>query len=107
MNVHFQTPLFQEIIHGIATSCEGYLLEATDMIKAAAEIYVSLHKAEEEAEKGETEVDTEWTEGECKYKRISECRNCKQRMIRFPADGVQFCSGCGKKIIQKGERNER
>ena len=99
--VHFQTNLFQEIIHGIATSCEGYMLEGKEMIEAAANIYLSISKASEQQAKEETEITSEWTDGQMRYSRISTCKKCERKIVRYIADDLRYCPGCGRKIREK------
>ena len=99
--VHFQSNLFQEIVQGIALSCEGHLFEQADLLRAAAEIYGTMHKLEEKAEKEETTIHTDWISGEAHYNRISECNTCNERFIRYPADGIKFCPMCGRRIVLK------
>ena len=94
---HFQTNLFQEIIHGIATSCEGYMLEGKEMIEAAANIYLALLKEDPDAA-GETDIESQWSEGQVKYSRISTCKRCNHKIVRFIADDLRYCPGCGRKI---------
>lgn len=96
--VHFQTNLFQEIIHGIATSCEGYMLEGKEMIEAAANIYLSLEKSSEQQAKEETDIISEWKDGQFRYSRICTCKKCDQKIVRYIADGLKYCPGCGRKI---------
>lgn len=98
---HFQTNLFQEIIQGIATSCEGYLLEGREMIEAAANIYLALQKTEEVEEKEETDISSEWKDGQLRYSRICTCKRCNHTIVRYIADDVRFCPGCGRKIREK------
>lgn len=97
---HFQTTLFQEIIQGIATSCEGYLLEGKEMIEAAASIYLGIEKDSKESKTEETKLCSEWTDGEVKYSRISTCERCNHKIVRFIADDVRFCPGCGRRIVE-------
>ena len=101
---HFQKILFQEIIHGIATSCEGYMLEGKEMIEAAANIYLNLIRQDEQLAKEETELISEWKTGEFIYTRISKCKKCDHTFARYVADNVQFCPGCGRRIMEKKRR---
>ena len=98
---HFQTNLFQEIIHGIATSCEGFVLEGKEMIEAAANIYLAIEKEEELTKQEETDVTSEWRDGEVRYSRICTCKRCNHKIVRFIADDLRFCPGCGRKIREK------
>lgn len=105
---HFQTSLFQEIIQGIATSCEGYLLEGKEMVESAANIYMALSKIADEEKRiekdsvaaGDTKLVTTWQDGQVNYSRISTCTSCNRKIIRFIADDLRFCPGCGRKIVE-------
>lgn len=98
--VHFQKDLFQEIIQGIAMSCEGYLLEGKEIVEAAASIYLSLQQNQASAEAEETQLVTEWKDGQAKYSRISTCKRCNHKFVRFIADNVKNCPGCGRRIVE-------
>lgn len=104
---HFSTSLFQEIIQGIATSCEGYLLEGKEMVESAANIYMALSKIADEEKRieseepaGDTKLVTTWQDGQVRYSRISTCTSCNRKIIRFIADDLKFCPGCGRKIVE-------
>lgn len=96
---HFQTELFHEIIQGIATSCESYLLEGKEMIDAAAKIYLAMQQKEVTKAVDETKLFTEVFEQKTfRYSRMATCKKCGYKFIRFVADGIEYCSGCGRKI---------
>lgn len=97
--MHFQKELFQEIIQGIATSCEGYLLEGKEMIESAANIYLSLQKDGASAAAEECSFLTESFEAKSfVYTRISTCSSCGHKTVRYMADNVKFCQGCGRRV---------
>lgn len=99
MNVHFQTDLFHEIIQGIALSCEGFLLEGKEMVEAAAKIYLAMQQAEVSAAAEETKITTEVFEPKTfRYSRLSTCKKCDTTFVRYIADDVKYCPGCGRKI---------
>ena len=103
--MHFQKELFQEIIQGIATSCEGYLLDGKEMIESAANIYLSMQHSEASAAAEETSFYTEPCEAKtCMYSRISVCKVCGHKTIRFVADGVKYCQGCGRRVMEDDRR---
>ena len=97
--MHFQKELFQEIIQGIATSCEGYLLDGKEMIESAAKIYLSMQQSAENMPAEETSFLTECFEPQLfRYTKKSTCSACGHVSIRYLADGIKFCQGCGRRV---------
>lgn len=93
---HFQKTLFQEIIQGIALSCEGYLLEGKEMVDAAARIYLEITK---EKETEETTLIGEWVEQrEVTFRKLVTCTKCGKARAKFVGEELNYCQFCGRKI---------
>ena len=94
---HFQSTLFQEIVHGIATSCEGYLLDAGEMIDSATKIYLALARAQAVEE---TRLQAEWIDQrEVSFRKLVTCEKCGKMKAKFVGEEINFCQFCGRKVL--------
>lgn len=92
---HFNNTLFNEIITGMKESCEGVQLQ--QLLKAATDIYLASNS--NEVLEGEWEI--EHVERTIKIYKMATCPFCQKKSVMFVADNLDYCSGCGAKLVIK------
>ena len=95
---HFDTDFFGEIITGMKQTCEG--LEVQQLLQAATSIYLAGNSAIEAVKEGSWKVEAG---GEKTYrcKKIVECPFCGTRRGVFMGDTIDYCAGCGARMVEK------
>lgn len=96
---HFDTDFFSEIIQGMSQSCEG--LAVQQLLNAATQIYL----AESSCASAEVKEGT-WKEEAADgksyvIKKIVECPFCHTRRGVFMGDTIDYCNGCGSKMVMR------
>ena len=92
---HFNNTLFNEIITGMQETCKGVQLQ--QLLKAATEIYLA--SDQDETKEGEWQI--ERVERTIRIYKIAICPFCGKESVLFVADTLDYCSGCGAKLVIK------
>lgn len=94
---HFDSEFFSEIINGMSQTCEG--LEVQQLLAAATQIYLASN-TQEPIREGKWKEEP-GTEKSYKPNKIVECPFCKTRRAVFICDVIDYCNGCGAKMVTK------
>lgn len=92
---HFNNILFSEIIKGMQESCEGVQLQ--QLLNAATEIYLASNS--NEVQEGEWKV--EHVDRTVRVYKLGTCPFCDKKSVMFMADRLDYCSGCGARLMLK------
>lgn len=97
---HFDSNFFNEIITGMKGACEG--IEMQQLLDAATKIYLAGSSIMNEV----TVKEGSWREESAndkmyKCRKIVECPFCGTRRGVFMGDVIDYCNGCGSKMMSK------
>ena len=95
---HFDSNFFSEIIIGMSAACDG--IEVQQLLSAATQIYLASSSVMEAVKEGvwkeETSIDKTY-----KCRKIVECPFCGTRRGVFMGDTIDYCAGCGSRMVSK------
>lgn len=94
---HFDSNFFAEIIKGMSETCEG--LEVQQLLSAATQIYLA-DGHEDDRKEGEWKKIATATEMVRIYKMV-QCPFCDRKSVVFCGDRLDYCAGCGAKMVTK------
>jgi hypothetical protein len=94
---HFDSEFFSEIIHGMSQTCEG--LEVQQLLAAATQIYLANNDKEPIREGRWNELPG--SDQAYSPRKIVECPFCKTKRAVFMCDVIDYCNGCGAKMVTK------
>lgn len=95
---HFDTIFFNEIIKGMSEACEG--LEVQQLLSAATSIYLAGTQEVETVREGSW-VEETGCDKAYKPKKIVTCPFCSTRRAVFIGDTIDYCNGCGARMVTK------
>lgn len=94
---HFDSEFFSEIINGMSQTCEG--LEVQQLLNAATQIYLANNISEPRKEGTWKQITPE--ERTYTVRKMVECPFCERRSVLFIADRLDYCPGCGARMVTK------
>lgn len=95
---HFDSNFFNEIITGMSDACKG--IEVQQLLGAATQIYLASSSMMDAVREG-TWREEVTADKSYKCRKIVECPFCGTRRGVFMGDVIDYCAGCGSKMVTK------